>query len=167
MGEKLPGSNGGETIDLILNGFKSFTIVNIQLFSNISPMTIALSLEVASSQYWTWREFKIHYVKAGTRNDRPPLLLVHGFGASTDHWKKNIAVLKNDFEVYAIDLLGFGRSQKADTAYSSDLWCEQLSDFVKEIIGRPAIIVGNSIGGYAALATASQFPDQADRKSVV
>ncbi len=124
-------------------------------------MTIAPALEVAPSQYWTWREFKIHYVKAGSRNDRPPLLLVHGFGASTDHWKKNIAALKNDFEVYAIDLLGFGRSEKADTAYSSDLWCEQLSDFVKEIIGRPAMIAGNSIGGYAALATTARFPDQA------
>lgn len=129
-------------------------------------MTMALPLEVAPSQYWTWREFKIHYVKAGNvkagspKNDRPALLLVHGFGASTDHWKKNIADLKEDFEVYAIDLLGFGRSQKADTAYSSDLWCEQLRDFIQAIIGRPTVIAGNSIGGYAALATASRFPEQ-------
>jgi pimeloyl-ACP methyl ester carboxylesterase len=125
-------------------------------------MTIAAPLEVAPSQYWTWREFKIHYVKAGRpQADRPALLLVHGFGASTDHWKKNIAVLKDSFEVYAIDLLGFGRSEKADTPYSADLWCEQLGDFIQQIIGRPAIVAGNSIGGYAALATASRFPDQA------
>jgi pimeloyl-ACP methyl ester carboxylesterase len=128
-------------------------------------MTIALPLTTViaaePSQYWTWRNFKIHYVKAGEpKNDRPALLLVHGFGASTDHWKKNIADLKEEFEVYAIDLLGFGRSEKADTAYSGDLWCDQLHDFIQEVIQRPAVVAGNSIGGYAALATVARFPDQ-------
>jgi pimeloyl-ACP methyl ester carboxylesterase len=128
-------------------------------------MTIALPLTAViatePSQYWTWRNFKIHYVKAGEpKNNRPALLLVHGFGASTDHWKKNIADLKEEFEVYAIDLLGFGRSEKADTAYSGDLWCDQLHDFIQEVIGRPAVVAGNSIGGYAALATVARFPDQ-------
>jgi len=46
---------------------------------------------------------------------------VHGFGASTDHWRKNIAELRNDFEVWAIDLLGFGRSAKPNWQYSGDL----------------------------------------------
>ena len=125
-------------------------------------MTSTLVPAAPPSQYWTWRTFKIHYVKAGEhKGDRPPLLLVHGFGASTDHWKKNIADLQEEFEVYAIDLLGFGRSQKADTPYSADLWCDQLHDFIQEIIGRPAVIAGNSIGGYAALATASRYGDQA------
>ncbi len=124
-------------------------------------MTIALSRTAAPSQYWTWRNFNIHYVKAGEpKADRPALLLVHGFGASTDHWKKNIANLKEEFEVYAIDLLGFGRSEKADTSYGGDLWCDQLHDFIQEVIKRPTVVVGNSIGGYAALATVARFPDQ-------
>lgn len=112
--------------------------------------------------YWQWRGQAIYYVKAGERHsDRPPLLLVHGFGASTDHWKKNIAELSQAFEVWAIDLLGFGRSAKADLTYSGDLWRDQLHEFITEIVGRPAVLAGNSLGGYAALCVAAQRPQSA------
>jgi pimeloyl-ACP methyl ester carboxylesterase len=59
--------------------------------------------------YWQWREQSIYYVRSGEAR-RAPLLFIHGFGASTDHWRKNITGLEKDFEVGAIDLLGFGRS---------------------------------------------------------
>jgi len=50
--------------------------------------------------HWQWRGQSIYYIRAGEQQpQRPPLLLVHGFGASTDHWRKNIAELRNDFEV--------------------------------------------------------------------
>jgi pimeloyl-ACP methyl ester carboxylesterase len=114
----------------------------------------------ASGHYWTWRGHQIYYVKAGQRTaNRPALLLVHGFGASTDHWQKNIAGLQDEFEVWAIDLLGFGRSTKADTQYSADLWCNQLYDFVTAVVAHPVVIAGNSIGAYTALATNALFPD--------
>ncbi|MBD2021426.1 alpha/beta fold hydrolase [Leptolyngbya sp. FACHB-36] len=113
-------------------------------------------------QYWHWRQQPIYYVKAGDRqSQRPPLLLVHGFGASTDHWRKNLAGLSQDFEVWAIDLLGFGRSAKPDWQYSGDLWRDQLHDFISDVIGRPAVLVGNSLGGYVSLCVASQRPDAA------
>jgi len=109
--------------------------------------------------YWDWRGYAIHYVRAGERRgDRPSLLLVHGFGASTDHWRKNIAGLSADFEVWAIDLLGFGRSQKPDIVYSGDLWRDQLHDFITEVIRRPVVLAGNSLGGYASLCVAAQRP---------
>ncbi|MDY7015774.1 MAG: alpha/beta fold hydrolase, partial [Cyanobacteriota bacterium] len=110
--------------------------------------------------YWQWREQSIYYVKAGRKHDhRPPLLLVHGFGASTDHWRKNIAELQEDFEVWAIDLLGFGRSAKPNIEYSSSLWRAQLYDFITEFIGQPTVIAGNSLGGYAALCVAAEHPE--------
>ncbi|MEL7083764.1 MAG: alpha/beta fold hydrolase [Cyanobacteria bacterium J06597_1] len=110
-----------------------------------------------SSHYWEWRDYRIHYVRAGTPTPKwPPLLCVHGFGASTDHWRKNIEQLSETYEVWALDLLGFGRSQKADTAYSGDLWRDQLHDFIQEMICRPAVLLGNSLGGYASLCTAAQ-----------
>ena len=72
--------------------------------------------------YWQWQGHDIYYVKSGERREGlPPLLLVHGFGASTDHWRKNIAELQDDFEVWAIDLLGFGRSAKPVLQYGGDL----------------------------------------------
>jgi pimeloyl-ACP methyl ester carboxylesterase len=113
--------------------------------------------------YWQWRGQSIYYVRAGQENrqhpDRPALLLVHGFGASTDHWRKNIPELSREFEVWAIDLLGFGRSTKADVAYSGDLWRDQLHEFIQTVIGRPAVLAGNSLGGYASLCTAAERPE--------
>jgi pimeloyl-ACP methyl ester carboxylesterase len=112
--------------------------------------------------YWQWRGQSIYYVQAGKKQSgRPPLLLIHGFGASTDHWRKNIAELKNDFEVWAIDLLGFGRSAKPDWQYGGDLWRDQLHDFITHVIGQPAVLAGNSLGGYSALCVAAQRPNAA------
>lgn len=117
-------------------------------------------IAASPSLYWSWRGHQIHYVKAGqSHSDRPPLLLVHGFGASTDHWRKNIEGLSPQFEVWAIDLLGFGRSTKADVTYSGDLWRDQLHEFITEVIGRPAVLAGNSLGGYASLCVAAQRPE--------
>ncbi|WP_414573288.1 alpha/beta fold hydrolase [Nostoc sp. CCY 9925] len=113
-------------------------------------------------KYWQWRGHNVYYVRAGEKQgQRPPLLLVHGFGASTDHWRKNITGLCQDFEVFAIDLLGFGRSAKPKLQYSGDLWRDQLHDFISEAIGQKAVLAGNSLGGYASLCVAAQRPDSA------
>jgi pimeloyl-ACP methyl ester carboxylesterase len=90
------------------------------------------------------------------------VLLVHGFGASTDHWRFNIPVLARTHEVHAIDLLGFGRSAKpAGLAYGGALWRDQLAAYVRERIGRPTVIVGNSLGGYSALAAGTVLDELA------
>ncbi|MGF1587917.1 MAG: alpha/beta fold hydrolase [Pleurocapsa sp.] len=108
--------------------------------------------------YWQWRGNSIYYVCAGEQSSQPPLLLVHGFGASTDHWRKNIFQLQEQFQVWAIDLLGFGRSAKPKQEYSGNLWREQLHDFITEVIAQPSILVGNSLGGYACLCVAAEYP---------
>jgi pimeloyl-ACP methyl ester carboxylesterase len=124
-------------------------------------MQVASVASIASipGTYWQWQGHSIYYVKAGSRQTgRPPLLLVHGFGASTDHWRKNIAELQHDFEVWGIDLLGFGRSAKPNLQYRGDLWRDQLHDFITEVIRQPVVIAGNSLGGYASLCVAAQRP---------
>ncbi|WP_338461109.1 alpha/beta fold hydrolase [Synechococcus elongatus IITB7] len=119
-----------------------------------------MPIAAVPGQTWTWQGHHIYYVQAGaTTGDRPPLLLVHGFGASTDHWWKNIADLQADFQVWAIDLLGFGRSAKPAIDYSGQLWQQQLTDFIQDVIGQPAIVAGNSLGGYAALCAAAAASD--------
>lgn len=122
-------------------------------------MTQAPSL--SNSTYWTWRGYPIHYVRAGTGSGIP-FLLIHGFGASTDHWRKNINELAHHRPVFAIDLLGFGRSHKPDIVYTGELWRDQLRDFCTEIIGSPVIVAGNSLGGYAALVLTVDHPESVD-----
>ncbi|NKB17513.1 MAG: alpha/beta fold hydrolase [Pseudanabaena sp. CRU_2_10] len=120
---------------------------------------IASATTSIPGQYWQWRDQNIYYVHVGNNQMRSPLLLIHGFGASTDHWRKNITELSRDFDVWAIDLLGFGRSAKPDWQYSGALWCNQLQEFIKTVIGRPTILAGNSLGGYACLCVAAEYPD--------
>ncbi|MBK4730018.1 alpha/beta fold hydrolase [Oxynema sp. CENA135] len=122
--------------------------------------TFVRPTDTISGSYWIWRDRPIYWVGAGDRiGDRPPLLLIHGFGASTDHWRKNIAELQKDFQVWAIDLIGFGRSAKPDWVYSADLWRDQLHDFIQTQIGRPVVLAGNSLGGYASLCVAATRPE--------
>lgn len=54
-------------------------------------------------------------------------------------------------QVYAIDLLGFGRSDKPLLDYSTELWRDQLLDFMAEFVDAPAVLVGNSIGSLVSL----------------
>ncbi|MEL7355871.1 MAG: alpha/beta fold hydrolase [Cyanobacteria bacterium J06560_6] len=116
-----------------------------------------------NGHYWGWAGYRVHYTHVGEaarsqHPERPPLLLIHGFGASTDHWRKNAEGLKADFEVYALDLIGFGRSSKPSSGYSPQLWRDQIDTFIRDVIGRPSVVAGNSIGGYSSLYTGATCP---------
>ena len=125
-------------------------------------MTESTSINENSNTNWNFLNYPIHTVCAKPKelaNDIT-ILLIHGFGASTDHWRFNIPVLSSKFEVHAIDLLGFGKSPKPnDVDYSGSLWKDQVVSYVKEKIKKPTIIVGNSLGGYAALAAGAELQD--------
>ncbi|MBK16456.1 MAG: alpha/beta hydrolase [Prochlorococcus sp. SP3034] len=111
---------------------------------------------------WNFLNYPIHAVSAKPKEIAKDvaILLIHGFGASTDHWRFNIPVLSSKFEVHAMDLLGFGKSPKPnDVEYSGSLWKNQVIAYVKEKIKKPTIIVGNSLGGYAALAAGVDLKD--------
>lgn len=111
---------------------------------------------------WNFLDYPIHAISEKPKElvKDVAILLIHGFGASTDHWRFNIPVLSSKFEVHAMDLLGFGKSPKPnDVEYSGSLWKDQVIAYVREQIKRPTIIVGNSLGGYAALAAGAELKD--------
>lgn len=119
--------------------------------TTIQPSTIPADLT------WNWRGYDIHYTVQGYGT---PLLLIHGFGASSGHWRKNLPVLAAaGYRVYALDLLGFGNSEKPALDYSLDLWEVLLKDFWKQHIRVPTVFVGNSIGGLLVLMTLASSPD--------
>jgi pimeloyl-ACP methyl ester carboxylesterase len=115
-----------------------------------------------STQFWQWRGFSISYQMAGTQGD--VVLLIHGLGASTRHWRKNILELSQRYRVYAIDLIGFGESAKPKPgeaiAYQFETWGEQINDFCRDVIGESVFLVGNSIGCLVALQAAVFNPQQ-------
>lgn len=126
--------------------------------SAIGPVLTAI---YAQCQTWHWKGMAINYVKQGNGSG-PAVLLVHGFGASIGHFRKNIPVLAESNTVFAIDLLGQGASAKpAKFQYTIETWAELLLDFMREIIGGPTILLGNSIGSLAALLACAEAPQGA------
>ena len=122
----------------------------------------AVTAEPVIDCTWPWQGFPIRYQKAGTTG--APMLLIHGFGASSDHWRKNLPVLAETNQVYAIDLIGFGKSVKPSPgdpiAYTFETWGQLVVDFCRDVIGAPACLVGNSIGCIVALQAAVMEPEQ-------
>lgn len=112
------------------------------------------------SQIWHWQGFPIRYQTMGTQG--LPVVLIHGLGASSDHWRKNIPILAENHRVYAIDLIGFGQSAKPTPGnpieYRFETWGEQITTFCQEVIGEPVYLVGNSIGCLVALQAAVMAP---------
>ncbi|WJI25891.1 alpha/beta fold hydrolase [Thermosynechococcus sp. B1] len=107
------------------------------------------------AQTWHWHGYPILYRHQGTQGI--PLLLIHGFGASSLHWRKNIPALAAHHQVYAIDLLGFGGSAKPAPSvipYTFETWATLVLDFCREVIGQPTVLIGNSIGCVVALQAA-------------
>ncbi len=114
-----------------------------------------------STKTWIWRDFPISYQTQGTAG--PAIVLVHGFGASWWHWRKNIPVLAENCRVFAIDLIGFGGSAKPqpgeEIAYTLETWGQQVADFCREVVGEPAYLVGNSIGCIVVMQAAVSNAD--------
>lgn len=106
--------------------------------------------------YWKWNGYNIRYKQAGQTG--PAVVLVHGFGGNCDHWSKNIDGLCKSCKVYALDLLGYGYSDKPDprkyernSLYNFDNWAQQLLDFMENVVQERAFLICNSIGGIAGL----------------
>ena len=75
-------------------------------------------------------------------------------------WRKNFDVMARDFRVYAVDLLGFGFSDKPSTApYSADLYVELITDFIRDVAGYPANIVASSLGAAYTIRVADEHPE--------
>lgn len=60
--------------------------------------------------------------------------------------------------MYAPTLPGYGRAEKPSLPYSQQLWVEFLRDFVVEVVRRPVLVVGNSIGGFMSASLAADYP---------
>jgi len=105
---------------------------------------------------WQWGEHQITYTVQGVGQ---PLVLIHGFGACLGHWRKNIDTLATaGYQVFALDLLGFGESDKPILDYQLEVWQAQLREFHQANIGKPAIFIGNSIGGLLTLMLLADDP---------
>ena len=115
------------------------------------------------------------YAKVGEINMRfwsmgdrgPILILLHGIGCHVEMWEKNIAALSQDHHVYAIDIMGFGRSDKPPAPYSPQLLVRFVLDFMETLHIEKATLIGNSMGGGISMMIAIQSPERVDKLVLV
>ncbi len=96
-----------------------------------------------------------------TLGEGPPIVLIHGVhaAASTFEMDKIFEPLARGHTVYALDLIGFGKSERPAAAYSGELYADLVGDFLAEVVREPAIVLGSSLGAAYAVAAAGQRPE--------
>jgi pimeloyl-ACP methyl ester carboxylesterase len=106
-----------------------------------TPQPLESALE-GQGRIFRFREGDVFYKVRGPA-DAQPVLLLHSLhlSASSFEWRKNFDALSHNFRVYAPDLLGFGLSDRPAIDYSAALYVNLITDFAREVIGQPAIVV--------------------------
>jgi 2-hydroxy-6-oxonona-2,4-dienedioate hydrolase len=96
-----------------------------------------------------------------------PLVLIHGMGGDADEWALCFSALRGSHRVIALDMLGFGRSDKPLLDYCIAFFVEALDHFLRSLgIERPTL-VGSSLGGWVAAAFALESPASVDNLILV
>ena len=90
----------------------------------------------------------------------PPLILIHGIGASRHSWDGLIAHLKDGFRCVSYDLRGHGRSPLPKPPYSLDDLVDDLEALRRELHIEKAHIAGHSLGGMIGPAYARRYPER-------
>jgi pimeloyl-ACP methyl ester carboxylesterase len=115
------------------------------------------------------------YIKVGNINTRywqaggkgSAVVLVHGLGGFIENWMHNIEPLAKEHRVYAMDLVGFGRSDKTPLVKDMNTLVQFISDFMDALKISKATLIGNSLGGGLVLQFALRFPQKVEKLVLV
>lgn len=90
---------------------------------------------------------KINYVEEKNDNSNKNIILLHGWGVSINYFKDIISNLKQKYNVYALDLPGFGKSEEPDSSYDVEKYCKIVLEFIKQKKLENVTLIGHSFGG--------------------
>jgi len=129
---------------------------------------VGLVAHSAHSRHIDLDGIRVHYQEFGNEAD-PPLILIHGYTASTYVWKTTAPMLADaGFRVIAVDLIGFGFSDKPRSfEYSIQAQARMISQFMAGLDVPSATLIGSSYGGAVALTVALENPNLVDRLILV
>lgn len=108
---------------------------------------------------WVDLDGPVHYVDHGGPDGGPLFVCVHGLGGSLLNWAALAPLLTHECRVVALDLAGFGHTRGGSRSTTVHANQRLLHRFLTEVVGVPAIVVGNSMGGLISIMAASQHPD--------
>jgi 4,5:9,10-diseco-3-hydroxy-5,9,17-trioxoandrosta-1(10),2-diene-4-oate hydrolase len=94
-------------------------------------------------------DIKTRYWEAGENGSQ--VVFVHGIGSFIEHWEQNLKALSKHYHVYAVDLVGFGLTEKPSVPYSIPFLAKFVQDFMEAKGIKSASVVGNSLGAMIAI----------------
>ena len=102
-----------------------------------------------------------HYNASNSVDEKAiPIVFIHGVGLRAESWEQQLAVFGDQYRCFAIDMPGHGDSELLDKpTLTLDDFAEALKNFINNVIGEPAIVVGHSLGAMTALQTAVTYPE--------
>ncbi len=104
-----------------------------------------------------FRNHRVVWYTTG-KEGAPPVVLVHGIHAAASAWEMRelFARLAGEHRVYALDLLGFGASDRPEIDYDDQLYVDLLREFLRREVRRPAHVVASSVSAAYAIALAAE-----------
>lgn len=108
--------------------------------------------------YYEWHHGRVFSTVDGQGE---PLVLVHRphWAAASFEWRRVFAGLAEQRRVYALDLLGFGLSDRPAVRYDAALYVRLLHDFLRSVVLRPATLVASGLSAAYAIAVAAASPE--------
>jgi Predicted hydrolases or acyltransferases (alpha/beta hydrolase superfamily) len=127
-------------------------LFNAATAQGVEPLENELGGEEGSI---TWRGHRIAYTVHGSGS---PVLLVHGIyaGASSGEWRYTVPALAERHTVFALDLLGFGRSDRPALRYTPSLYQALLADVMTRLVTVPCAVVASSLTAAHVIALAAR-----------
>jgi len=95
------------------------------------------------------------------------LLLIHGLGSNAKGWIKNIPELAKKYRVIAVDLPGYGKSEKGHYPFTLPFYATVLTEMLDVLKIPKATLVGHSMGGQISMVTSLLFPERVDKLVLV
>jgi len=102
-------------------------------------------------------DLSIHYYEGGPSSAQT-VLMVHGFAANKDNWLRFARHLSQDYRVIALDLPGFGASDKPAGSYDVGTQTERLASVIDALGVEQLHLIGNSMGGHISALYAARYP---------
>lgn len=117
-------------------------------------------MRISNGNYlWT-----IAFQPSSALQSRPPLVLLHGFGGGVALWTQNLDSLSSGGLVYAVDLLGFGRSSRplfsGEPEGAEEQFVDALEEWREEMGLQEMLLLGHNLGGYLSAAYTLRYPNR-------